>query len=107
MRNGRCRMYGGKSTGPRTAAGLRLNRTVAIKILPDTLAADPQFRERFDREARAISQPVNAVPARARWGVWFCVAKPQCSSGLKDRCVRVDQFVLVVRTVVRRRPKAL
>src|ERR1700745_1674888 len=33
----------------------RLDRTVAIKILPDTLAADPQFRERFDREARAIS----------------------------------------------------
>src|SRR5436309_13498307 len=34
----------------------RLDRTVAIKILPETLAADPQFRERFDREARAISQ---------------------------------------------------
>ena len=56
MRNGRCRMHGGKSTGPRTAAGVRLKRIVAIKILPDTLAADPQFRERFDREARAISQ---------------------------------------------------
>ena len=27
-----------------------------MKILPATLAADPQFRERFDREARAISQ---------------------------------------------------
>ena len=34
----------------------RLDRTVAIKILPDALAADPQFRERFDREARTISQ---------------------------------------------------
>src|SRR5262245_35863533 len=34
----------------------RLDRDVAIKILPDTLAADSQFRERFDREARAISQ---------------------------------------------------
>src|SRR6188508_1623077 len=34
----------------------RLDRTVAIKILPDTLAADPMFRERFDREARTISQ---------------------------------------------------
>jgi eukaryotic-like serine/threonine-protein kinase len=38
------------------ARDTRLDRTVAIKILNDTLAADPQFRERFDREARAISQ---------------------------------------------------
>jgi serine/threonine protein kinase len=29
---------------------------VAIKILPEALPPDPQFRERFDREARAISQ---------------------------------------------------
>ena len=34
----------------------RLDRTVAIKILPDTLAADANFRERLDREARTISQ---------------------------------------------------
>src|SRR5467141_3290488 len=39
-----------------TARDTRLDRTVAIKVLPDALAADPQFRERFDREARAISQ---------------------------------------------------
>jgi serine/threonine protein kinase/Tol biopolymer transport system component len=38
------------------ARDTRLDRTVAIKILPETLAVDPQFRERFDREARAISQ---------------------------------------------------
>jgi eukaryotic-like serine/threonine-protein kinase len=38
------------------ARDTRLDRTVAIKVLPDTLAADPQFCERFDREARAISQ---------------------------------------------------
>src|SRR6266699_2849530 len=38
------------------ARDTRLDRTVAIKVLPDTLAADPHFRERFDREARAISQ---------------------------------------------------
>ncbi len=34
----------------------RLDRPVAVKILPPALAADGQFRERFDREARAISQ---------------------------------------------------
>ena len=38
------------------ARDTRLDRTVAIKILPDTLAADSQFRERFDREARTLSR---------------------------------------------------
>src|SRR3954462_12405858 len=38
------------------ARDTRLDRTVAVKILPDVLAVDPQFRERFDREARTISQ---------------------------------------------------
>jgi eukaryotic-like serine/threonine-protein kinase len=38
------------------ARDTRLDRTVAIKILADTLAADSQFRDRFDREARTISQ---------------------------------------------------
>src|ERR1700676_758646 len=38
------------------ARDTRLDRTVAIKVLPEHLASDPQFRERFDREARAISQ---------------------------------------------------
>jgi Tol biopolymer transport system component len=38
------------------ARDTRLARTVAIKVLPETLAADPEFRSRFDREARTISQ---------------------------------------------------
>jgi eukaryotic-like serine/threonine-protein kinase len=37
------------------ARDTRLDRSVAIKVLPAALAADPQLRERFDREARAIS----------------------------------------------------
>src|SRR3979490_409369 len=38
------------------ARDTRLNRIVAIKVLPESLASHPQFRERFDREARTISQ---------------------------------------------------
>jgi serine/threonine protein kinase/Tol biopolymer transport system component len=38
------------------ARDTRLDRTVAIKILPEALARDPEFRERFDREARMIAQ---------------------------------------------------
>ena len=34
----------------------RLDRTVAIKVLPAAFASDPQLRERFEREARAVSQ---------------------------------------------------
>jgi Tol biopolymer transport system component len=37
------------------ARDTRLDRTVAIKVLPSHLSSNPQLRERFDREARAIS----------------------------------------------------
>ena len=34
----------------------RLDRTVAIKVLPQHLSSDAEFKQRFEREARAISQ---------------------------------------------------
>src|SRR5262249_1311418 len=37
------------------AKDTRLDRTVAIKVLPEHLAGDPELRQRFEREARAVS----------------------------------------------------
>src|SRR5437773_4167407 len=33
----------------------RLDRIVAVKVLPEHLSSNPQVRERFEREAKAIS----------------------------------------------------
>lgn len=38
------------------AKDTRLERIVAIKVLPEHLAQDPEGKQRFEREAKAISQ---------------------------------------------------
>jgi serine/threonine protein kinase len=38
------------------AKDTRLDRTVAIKVLPERLAESPERNARFEREAKAISQ---------------------------------------------------
>lgn len=37
------------------AVDTRLDRTIAIKVLPEHVASNPDRRKRFDREARAVS----------------------------------------------------
>src|SRR5258708_19997695 len=37
------------------AKDTRLDRTVAIKVLPSHLSSDPELKQRMEREARAIS----------------------------------------------------
>ena len=37
------------------ARDTRLDRTVAIKVLPEHVAADPDLKQRFEREARSIA----------------------------------------------------
>ena len=38
------------------ARDTRLERTVAVKVLPQQLSASPEVRQRFEREAKTISQ---------------------------------------------------
>ncbi len=44
------------------ARDTRLDRTVAIKILSTQLSENPEIKQRFEREARAISS-LNPSPA--------------------------------------------
>ena len=38
------------------ARDTRLDRTVAIKVLPQHVAADPYLKQRFEREAKSVNQ---------------------------------------------------
>jgi len=38
------------------ARDTRLEREVAVKVLPDQLSGSPEFQQRFEREAKAVSQ---------------------------------------------------
>jgi serine/threonine protein kinase len=38
------------------ARDTRLERTVAVKVLPEHLTSDADLRQRFEREAKTISQ---------------------------------------------------
>ena len=50
------------------ATDTRLDRTVAIKVLPEHLADDPQRREHFKREARAVSSlNQRTVCTKTKW----------------------------------------
>jgi serine/threonine protein kinase len=47
------------------ARDTRLDRTVAVKILPPFVAHDPQLRQRFDREARSSARGAMKGGARS------------------------------------------
>ena len=75
------------------ARDTRLDRVVAIKVLPGHLASDPQLRERFDREAKAISS-LNHPHICALYdvgqqdGIDFLVMEYLDGETLADRLVR-------------------
>src|SRR5262245_22464063 len=47
------------------ARDLRLNRTVAIKVLPAHITERAELRERFEREARAIAAITSSISRQA------------------------------------------
>ena len=50
------------------ARDTRLDRTVAIKVLPEHVASDPDLQQRFEREAKTISSLNH--PTSARCMMW-------------------------------------
>jgi serine/threonine protein kinase len=73
----------------------RLDRTVAIKVLPEALATDPQFRERFDREARTISRLAHPnictlFDVGEDAGTAFLVRELLDGETLESRCMRAS-----------------
>ncbi|MGH9443959.1 MAG: protein kinase domain-containing protein [Thermoanaerobaculia bacterium] len=68
----------------------RLDRDVAIKVLPTHLSDDPELRQRFEREARAISQLTHPhictlYDIRSENGVDFLVMELLHGRSLADR----------------------
>jgi hypothetical protein len=66
MRNGRCRFHGGKSTGPRTAAGLR--RSQSARLAHGFRTADiidlRYAATRIGRDLRALTRMAHVEPIR-------------------------------------------
>jgi serine/threonine protein kinase len=75
------------------ARDTRLDRVVAIKVLPEALAGDPEFRARFEREARRISalEHHNICPlydVGVHQGTAFLVTQHLEGETLADRLAR-------------------
>src|SRR5215831_17324957 len=71
----------------------RLDRTVAVKVLPAHLADKPELRERFEREARAVSslnhpRICTLYDVGEQDGVYFLVMEYVEGQTLADRISR-------------------
>ncbi len=86
------------------ARDTRLDRLVAIKVLPAAVAGDPQRRDRFRREARAISSLTHAhictlYDVGEEGGVEFLVMEYLAGETLAQRLLRgplpIDQVIRV------------
>lgn len=84
------------------ARDTRLDRTVAIKVLPADVASDPDVRARFEREARAIAAlehpHICAIydvgeADQTRFLVMQCLEGESLATRLKRGSLRLDQLV--------------
>jgi eukaryotic-like serine/threonine-protein kinase len=91
------------------ARDTRLDRVVAIKVLPGHVAADPQLRERFEREARAISSLSHPhicalYDVGSQDGIDFLVMEYLDGETLADRIARgrvpLDEALPIARQIV-------
>jgi len=89
----------------------RLDRTVAIKVLSSSTAADPSFHERFTREARALSSLehphiCSVYDVGEQDGTPYLVMQYLDGETLSDRLARgplpFDQALTLGRHVVKR-----
>ena len=51
------------------ARDTRLDRIVAVKVLPEYVAADPEERQRFEREAKTLAALSQATGGHGRGGM--------------------------------------
>ena len=94
------------------ARDTRLERTVAIKVLPPALAADPEFRARFEREAKSISAlnhphictlyDVGDSGRRLRTSSWSTSrARRWRTDSRRDRCRSIRRLISRARSPMR------
>jgi eukaryotic-like serine/threonine-protein kinase len=91
------------------ATDATLGRDVAIKVLPATLAADPERLQRFEREAKVLAslnhQNVATVHGfHEAEGVWFLVMELVDGETLEQRLARgpipIDDALAIARRIV-------
>lgn len=81
------------------ARDIRLDRTVAVKLIPARLSQDPELPKRLDTEARAISKevPVGFEQIRIGFEIEAPLATPEQLRALQEK---TEQYCVVMHTLV-------